>query len=222
MKKLLSLLIGVSALALQVKADTIALWTFESPNIPPTVVGSSITGLLPSIGSGTASGVHASASTIFSTAVGNGSANALSANNWTAGDYWQFRVSTTGFKDIQLSFAQRGDSTGPTNFNLAFSLDGANFTTALSFYTVRADNSGGAWNAGSPNAATVRAVDLASFTQLNNASDVYFRLTSNVFGPPASTGRIDDFQVTATAIPEPAHLLLPGLAVLAFYRRLRR
>lgn len=222
MKKLLLLLIGVSSLAVRANADTIAWWTFESPNIPPTVVGSSITGLLPSVGSGTASGVHANAATTFSTAVGNGSANALSANNWTVGDYWQFRVSTTGFKDIQLSFAQRGDSTGPTNFNLAFSLDGANFTTALSFYTVRADNSGGGWSAGSPNAVTVRSVDLTSYSQLNNASDVYFRLTSNIFGPAASTGRIDDFQVTATAIPEPTHLLLPGLAVLAFCRRFRR
>ena len=222
MKKLFLLLMGIGSLSLQVNADTIAWWTFESPNIAPTVVGSSITGLLPNIGSGTASGVHASAATTFSTAVGNGSANALSANNWTAGDYWQFRVSTTGFKDIQLSFAQRGDSTGPTNFNLAFSLDGASFTTALSFYTVRADNSGGGWNAGSPNAATVRAVDLSGYSQLNNASDVYFRLTSNVFGPSTSTGRIDDFHVTATAIPEPAHLLLPGLAVVAFYRRFRR
>jgi len=222
MKRLYALLVGFGSLAFQVNADTIALWTFESPNIPPTVVGSSITGLLPNIGSGTASGVHANAATTFSTAVGNGSANALSANNWSIGDYWQFRVSTVGFKDLQLSFAQRGDSTGPTNFNLAFSLDGTSFTTALTFYTVRADNSGGGWNAGSPNAATITSLNLTSYSQLNNASDVYFRLTSNIPGQPTATGRIDNFQVSATAIPEPAHLLLPGFALLAFLRRFRR
>jgi len=218
MKTILFVLSLLSLSAHSARAATIALWTFESPNVPGTVTGTSISGLVPNIGSGTASGVHASGATVFSSAVGNGSSSALSANSWAPGDYWEFHVSTVGFTSLQLSFAQRADSTGPTNFNLAYSLNHTSFTTVLSFYQVRADNSGGGWNSSTPNLTTIRTVDLSAVTQVNNAPDVYFRLTSNIGGPSSGTGRIDDFSVTATAIPEPASLAIIGIAVLALSR----
>src|SRR4051812_2362025 len=144
-------------------AATVALWTFESPNVPSTITGTTISGLAPNSGSGTASGVHADTTTVFSSAIGNGSANSLSANRWAEGDYWEFHVGTVGFVDLQLSFAQRSDNTGPTNFTLAYSLDHTTFTTiGPSFFQVRADNSGGAWNSSTPNANTSQTFNLSA------------------------------------------------------------
>jgi len=203
------------------RGATVALWTFESPNVPGTVTGTSIMGLVPNVGSGTASGVHASSAAVFSPATGNGSSSALSANRWTVGDYWEFHVSTLGFTNLQLSFAQRADSIGPTNFTLAYSLDHTSFTEVLSFYQVRADNSGGGWNSSTPNTNTIRTLDLSTVNQLDNAPDAYFRLTSNIGNPSTGTGRIDDFSVTATVIPEPANLAIADTVVLILSRRRR-
>ncbi len=201
-------------------AATVARWTFESPNVPPTIAGTTISGLAPNIGSGTASGVHVDGATVFSSAIGNGSANALSANRWAVGDYWEFHVSTIGFVDLQLSFAQRSDDTGPTNFTLAYSLDHTTFTTiGPSFFQVRADNSGGAWNPSTPNGNTIRTFDLSATNVLENVPDVYFRLTSTFGNPPAGTSRIDNFLITATAVPEPAYVALAAVAALVVCRR---
>jgi hypothetical protein len=205
------------------RAATVALWTFESPNIPPTVTGTSISGLAPNAGSGTASGVHASGSSVFSSAIGNGSAHALSANNWAPGDYWEFHVSTVGFTDLQLSFAQRSDNIGPTNFSLTYSLDHITFTTiGPSFFEVRADNSLGTWNSSTSNTNTIKTFDLSATNVLENAPDVYFRLTSTFGNPPSGTSRIDDFSIMATAIPEPNRLALVALLALLVSSRCLR
>lgn len=223
MKRLLTLIVGACAFALSTKAATVAAWTFESPNVPGTLTGTTMTGLLPSIGTGVASGVHiGSSSTLFTSAVGNGSATSWAADRWNPGNYWQFQTSTVGFTGIQLSFAQRAVFNGPTNFNLAFSLDGVNFTTAVTQYGVRSDANLGAWTSGSPNAGTISSFNLSSFTQLNNASAVYFRVRANV--PGSGEGRIDDFQVLGTVVPEPTTLALLGAATLlgGYHTRARR
>ena len=223
MKRLILLVVASSLTAHISHAATIASWTFESPNIPATVVGSTISGLAPAIGSGSASGFHADSTTTFSTAIGNGSANSLSANHWTAGDYWEFHVSTIGFIDLQLSFAQRADNTGPTNFTLAYSLDHTSFTTiGPSFFQVRADNSGGAWNSSTPNANTIKTFDVSAINALENVSDVHLRLTSFGGNPPAGTGRIDDFTITATSVPEPGCVGLMVFGAFLLSRKMDR
>lgn len=221
MKKLLSLIAGMWVIAFSTNAATVAAWTFEAPNVPGTLTGNAMTGVLPSFGSGSAMGVHANSSTLFTSAIGNGSATSWAADHWTPGDYWLFRTSTIGFTGIQLSVAQRAFPAGPTNFALAFSVDGTNFATAITQYGVRSDINGGAWNSSSVNAATVASFDLSGFTVLNNATDVYFRLMANV---PGGEGRIDDFQVLATAVPEPAPLAILGTATVigSYCTRLRR
>jgi hypothetical protein len=166
-------------------------------------------------------GFHANSLTLFGSAVGNGSAHALSAGVWTAGDYWEFHVSTLDFVDLQLSFAQRSDNNGPTNFTLAYSLNHTTFTTiGPSFFQVRADNSGGAWNTSTPNADTIRTFDLSATNVLENVPDVYFRLSAP-FGNPSGASRIDDFAVIATAVPEPAvaTLGITAIAIALSHRR---
>jgi hypothetical protein len=80
MKKILLLSVCVLVSASLCRANTVALWTFESPNIPPTLTGQTEGGLLPAIGTGDASASHASALTVYSSQVGNGSANAWNAD----------------------------------------------------------------------------------------------------------------------------------------------
>src|SRR5215467_3252974 len=130
MKKTAYFVILSLALATSTQAATIASWGFEV-NVP-----SSITGLAPDIGSGSASGVHVSGLTSFTVPVGNGSAHSLSADNWAIGDYWQFHVSTLGFQNIQLRFDQAASGLGATNFNLLVSTNGINFSTIFSFLGV--------------------------------------------------------------------------------------
>jgi hypothetical protein len=152
---------------------------------------------------------------VFSSAVGNGSAHALSANNWAVGDYWEFHVSTVGFMDLQVSFAQRSDNIGPTNFALAYSIDHISFTTvAPGFFQVHADNSDGTWNSSTANTNTSKTFDLSATNVLENAPHVYFRLTSIIPNPLSGASRIDDFSITATAIPEPAHLAIAAVVSL--------
>src|ERR1051325_4132023 len=91
------LAIGAGAMMLPHDAQgaTLAGFTFESLASGSTTAAS--VGPLPAeVGSGSAFGVHASSATVFSKAAGNGSGGALNANTWAAGDYFEFRTSSTG------------------------------------------------------------------------------------------------------------------------------
>jgi hypothetical protein len=204
-------------------AATVASWSFEPPNSPPTVTGTTITGIPPDFGSGSASGFHASSSTTFSSVIGNGSATALGADHWVGGDYWQFQLSTLGFAHLQLSFDARASFAGPTNITLSYSRDGSSFTTLNPNVNVP---TGSNWNSSVRSLAYAHTFDLTAVTALDNAPNLYFRLTANL--PPFDTGNsasIDNFIVTATAIPEPSSLaLVTGalLAGVAYRRALRR
>lgn len=222
MKKTTFLLVLSLALATSTRAATIASWGFEV-NVPSPVTGTSITGLAPDIGSGSASGVHVSGLTSFTVPVGNGSAHSLSADNWAIGDYWQFHVSTIGFQNIQLRFDQAASGLGATNFNLLISTNGINFSPVFSNLGVPQNSGGfggggGVWNTTTYLPAYTHNLDLSSISAFNNASDLYFRLASNMTG--AQTSQIDNFVVTGLAVPEPASAALLGVgALLLFVRR---
>ncbi len=189
----------------------IAGWTFELPNMPPTVTGPTMSGLMSDFGGGMLSGVHASASTVFGSAEGNGSTYALTADSWQTGDYWQLQVSTLGFKQIAFSLDITASYSGPTNMTLAYSVDGSTFVTINPNVPVMA---GGVWN-GVYNPVYHMAFDLSSETALDNASAVYLRLIANV--PPFAMGdqTLDNISFSGTVIPEPASHLLLGTAGLA-------
>lgn len=205
-------------------ADTIANWTFESltlgnanTNTPPD---GWLNNIAPETGVGTASGFHATTNAAFSISTGNNSSQSLSANRWSVNDYYQFAVSTIGFKDIILSYDQIGSSAGPGSFQLAYSTNGTDFATFGIAYNISSDS----W--------TSVTTNLSSITDLNNQFSVIFRVTdvSAVAingGSVAWNGasRIDNFIVTATLVPEPSIVavggIIGGLTCLMVGRRKR-
>lgn len=160
----LTFIFSLSCIQLGFAQTTIAKWTYETSQ--PTNTGATITGIVPEIGVGIASGMHADSSTVYSHPSGNGSVNSFSANRWAIGDYYQFQVATLGFSDIKLSWDQTRSSTGPATWDLAYSIDGANFTVGLDNYTVPAIS----WANATPDATgtTSFTLDLSSVTGLNN------------------------------------------------------
>src|SRR5882724_206108 len=97
------------------QAQIAAQWTFESSFGSITGTSTTLGGLSPETGAGTASGVHASAAT-WSSPAGNGSAHSFSVNTWAVGDYFQFQTSTLGLNNILVSFDQTSSGTGPRDF----------------------------------------------------------------------------------------------------------
>jgi hypothetical protein len=210
-------------------AQPIAQWTFETSPPADLTDTASISGIAADIGSGTASGVHAGATTDWSTPAGNGSANSLSVNSWAPGDYFQLQTATIGFSGISVSFDQTGSATGPRDFTFSYSTDGVNYTD-FSNYSVLLN--GGApnpaWSATTNSTGYTQFYDLSSISALNNAPNVYFRIVdagaTSINGGAvgaAGTGRIDNF--TVQQVPEPATFGFLALGAIALWaRRFRR
>lgn len=212
------------------RASIIAQWTFET-SVPTTSGPYS-----PETGSGLALGTHANSSAAYSNPAGNGSYQSFSVNNWGVDDYWQFSVSTLNYSGITLSWDQTSSSTGPRDFQLAYSTDGLTFTDFGSPYNVAAIS----WVSGSAKTSSSFSADITAVTTLNNQANVYFRLTdvstiSANGGTVGTTGadRIDNFTVCGTpagaAVPEPstclagALLLLPlGVSAIRVLRKRRQ
>jgi len=147
------------------------------------------------------------------------------------GDYYQFSVSSAGFQNINISFDQVGSATGPGHFQLQYSTDGSTFTPFGSVYNLVSTPS---WVPGTPSGAATESFsyDLSSITALNNLSAVFFRLVdqSATTGGAinggnigtAGTDRVDNFIVSATAVPEPSSLVLASLGGLAWMLGWRR
>ncbi|HLP09734.1 MAG TPA: PEP-CTERM sorting domain-containing protein [Opitutaceae bacterium] len=209
-------------------AQVLATWTFES-NTPADLSNSpTLSGIAADLGAGTASGFHSSAATDWTTPAGNGSANALSSNTWSAGDYYQFSVSTLGYSGISVSWDQTGSNTGPANFALSYSINGTDFTNAYSYSVIN-----GGWSSSSAVPTTSFAFDFSGVAALNNQAAVQIRLVDvgalAINGGTVAaggTGRVDNFSVAASAIPEPStYAMICGgltLGFVALRRRLRR
>jgi len=233
MKKLFVITVLTASLFINqtASADILAQWTFEVT--PPADVADSttISGILADVGAGTASALHASAATDWTTPAGNGSANSLSANTWGVGDFFQFSLSTAGYTGVGITFDQVSSGTGPKDFYLAYSTDGSSFIQFGSSYAVLANTAPNSWSAGTPIATTSYNFDLSSITALDNSPTIYLRLvdssTVSANGGAVATGgtgRVDNFTVTATAVPEPgAFALVGGFGLLMLYfKRCRR
>jgi hypothetical protein len=191
-------------------AAPIALWTFESPNIPADSVGITSGPWSPAIGSGEATGFHTVVTSTWSTPVGNGSAESWNSNNWSVGDYYQFKVATTGVSGIGISFDQTRSGTGPSGFDLQYSVGtSGSFTTFQSYIVPQVS-----WSSSTPvePPSTTFSFDLSSITALDNQPEVFFRMTAtSAPGSGGGTNRIDNVSV----VPEPATWILAGCGVLA-------
>lgn len=182
-------------------ATNISQWTFET-SPPANRNNNSESPDVPADGgTGVASGHHSSAATDWSTPAGNASANSLSANNWAIGDYWQFKVSTSGFEDIAVSWDQTRSPEGPAFYDLAYSLDGVSFTIVLDDFQVAAVT----WSSGGNHKpASFFDPSLSGFPVLDDESHVYFRIVAASNASDSDgTSRIDNFTVSGTQIVTP-------------------
>jgi hypothetical protein len=217
--------LAAAAAATPASAVTVAQWTFET-SLPLTAGPFS-----PEVGSGSALGSHASASSVYSSPVGNGSAKSFSSNYWAVGDYYQFKVDTTGLSGVTLSWDQTSSGTGPRDFKLAYSTNGTNFTDFYSYSVLANAAPNPVWNGTTSSSLYTLTSNLTGVSALNNQATVYFRLIDNgtvsasggTIGT-AGTDRVDNFTVMAAAVPEPGTyaLLLAGLAVIGSAARRRR
>ncbi len=236
MKKIITGLALGWVLAFSAGAQIIAQWNFEGLTATNTGVSpiASLGSLSADVGSGTASALHASASTVWSEPVGNGTAKSLSSNNWSVGDYYQFQVSTAGFSSIFLAWSQQGSATGPKNFTLQYSTDGSSFTDFTTYSVVVASPS---WSSSAYNSNTVYYEDLSAISAINNFATVYFRITDNSTTPISSgttvgtggTDRVDQFTVsqgfqdiTVVPVPEPHEYAMAIASLLGAVVLMRR
>jgi hypothetical protein len=226
MKKLFTLFLAALAVTSMNAQTTLASWGFEG------VTTASTAGTTMSITTGSAvadagvgttgsavTAVHANALTVYSNPAGNGSSKSLSSNYWAVGDYYQFKVATTTFSGIKVSWDHTGSNTGPAPFKIQYSTTagGASGYTDFSTYTIPnnplATPTAGvtySWNATtalSPPVTTFSA-DLSAVTAVNNQSEVYFRLVctaATAIGATSTfaltgTSRVDNFKVTYDAV----------------------
>ncbi len=191
----------------QERSTTNDLWSFEGNNIDAFngITATTVGNIAADIGSGVATGVHASASSVWSAPSGNGSPNSWSVNHWAVGDYFQFQVSTLGVAGIQIAWDQNGSATGPRDFVLQYSTNGTSFTQFGSAYSLPSPVH--TWSNSAFDAACHFTANLSSVTALDNVSSVYFRLvdnsTTSINGGTVGTtgtGRVDNFLVARAAV----------------------
>lgn len=196
-------LIALLVISSHSTADTITQWTFETSK--PASVGPHAA----EVGTGQA---RVTTTGINADMVGNGSPAAFSATRWPiALAYFEFTTSTTGFKEIVVSWEQSRNASAPKIFDLLYSTDGTNFSIALDDYQVAARGSSPAltWNATDYRTGFKHTVDLSAITALNDAPNVIFRLMSQEPAGTFTSGeqRVDDFTVSGTPL---ATAPLPG------------
>ena len=199
-------------------SDILASWTFET-SIPTTSgphTAESGVNALTSFASSNTGGT-------FSNPSGNGSIRSFSSNGWNAGEYFQFISSTVGFTGVTLTWDQTGSNTGPRDFQLSYGTDGVTFTNFTTSYSLPGPVAVG-WNPTTANASlsTSFNADLSAFTTLDNSAQVFFRLaqvgTTSINAATVAatgTGRVDNFVINATAVPEPTSMALIGMVGVA-------
>lgn len=225
---LLAVLLG--GFATPARANSVlARWTLENSPPADTANTPAITGILADVGPGTASGVHASAGTDWTTPQGNGSANAWSANNWAVGDYFQFQVSTVAQASghLVISWDQTSSATGPREFAVRYSTDGATYAPlGIAYSVLEHGNPNPEWSGSNSQAIYSFVRDTSAVPgQLLGEPTLFLRLvnTSAVSAGgglvgAGGTSRIDNF--TVTVVPEGAAnagfvgLAFAGLACL--------
>jgi hypothetical protein len=212
-------------------AAVITQWTFEpgTAGNPPAATGTSITGISAATGTGTASGQHASAATVWDNPSGNGSVESMSSNNWAVNDYYQFQTSTTGSSLIGLSIDHTSSNTGPRDFKIQYSTTGVGtfIDTGVNYSVLPNAAPNPLWSNTVPAPVHTYKFNLSGISALNNQANLFLRLvnttTVSANGQTVATGgtsRVDNVTVLNN-VPEPAAILLATLAgvILVSVRR---
>ena len=220
----LASLVAGAALTSSASATIVAGWTITTAF--PTGAGNVPTGQTYSVGAAD-QGVqtagselrsfHTNPAATYTSPAGNGSQYAFSSNNWGIGDYYEARVSTLGYSDIQISWDQARSSTGPSSFELVMSTDSGASFTLVGAYTVLQSGGGGSpgtWSSTTYNPLYTTTLAVAG---ADDQALVIFRFRSLVAGAATGSNRIDN--VFISSIPSPGALALLGVAGLAARRR---
>ena len=228
MKSLVSLTAGAIAVALVSSATGAMIAGWSITTAFPTGAGNVPTGNTYSVGaadqgdqtSGSSlSSYHTLAAATYTSPAGNGSQYAFSSNNWSIGDYYEARVSTSNYSNISVSWDQARSSTGPASFELIFSVDGGTSWTTVAAYTVLQSGGGGApgtWSSTTYNALYSSSQALAG---AEDASLLIVRFRSTVAGASTGSNRIDNVVISGDVVPAPGAVALLAVAGLVSRRR---
>lgn len=119
------------------------------------------------------------------------------------------KFSTINLWDVKLSFATQRTSTGFNSNQLAYSTDGVAFT-----------NFGAAYNAAT--AFALQSFDLSAISDIENKTNVWLRITFDGATTISGNNRIDNIQIDANPVPEPATMTILAAAALAAARKRRK
>lgn len=228
MKSLVSLTAGAIAVALVSSANGAMIAGWSITTAFPTGAGNVPTGNTYSVGaadqgdqtSGSSlSSYHTLAAATYTSPAGNGSQYAFSSNNWSIGDYYEARVSTSNYSNISVSWDQTRSSTGPASFELIFSVDGGTSWTTVAAYTVLQSGGGGApgtWSSTTYNALYSSSQALAG---AEDASLLIVRFRSLVTAAATGSNRIDNVVISGDVVPAPGAVALLAVAGLVSRRR---
>jgi hypothetical protein len=191
-----------------VRADLVALWTFEA-NAIATNNSATFGPIAANSGTGTASGVHASALTDWSSPAGNGSPRSFSSNEWAVGDYYQFQTSTVGYQGVSFSFDATSSNTGPRDFQIQYSTNGTTFTPLTTYSVLANATPNPVWNGTTASSLYNFSFNLPA--AVNNQAAILLRLVDNStvsanggVVAAAGTSRVDNVMINAVAVPEPS------------------
>jgi uncharacterized repeat protein (TIGR01451 family) len=106
--------------------------------------------------------------------------------------YLEFQVATTGKDSITINFKHRRSSTGPSFLELHYSLNGTDFFPVGSPSALPTDTN---WH-------TI-FFELSSFSDINDKSNVVFRLYGYGATNSGGTWRIDEINILGNCIPPP-------------------